>query len=53
MEIFRAGEILSDLARPDGLPVSLDQASLSLAREEQIGDAGCRQRIGQTCHHHE
>ena len=48
MEVLVAGEALrNQLRADDGAVVELDEASGSLVGEDQGGDAGDKQRIGQ------
>lgn len=48
MEVAGFCELLSDQGRTDHLPIVLDQAALGLAREEDLGHAGRKERVGKT-----
>ena len=45
VEVARRGERLADDARPDDLPIALDQLAVSLVGEQDLGEAGHHERI--------
>src|SRR6185312_11352408 len=47
MKIFVVLELLSDQGGADHLAILLDQAALGLFREDDAGDRGHRERIGE------
>ena len=59
MQVFRPGEALGDEAGPDHAPGCVShKTSPRLARENEVGDAGDGQRIGEAKdkrekHHHD